>query len=217
MDISSEDASPPTSARRDPDAARRRILDAGAAEFASVGFAGARVDRIARSARINKRMLYHYFGDKQDLYGAVLAERLTGLTSVGGSPDEQLKQLLRQLDQTLARLLIWRLLEPVEESETADGELGAEGLRVALESLQRQDRLPGDLDVTLLARMLMAHVVLERAHGGGGRENGSLSAITGLLASMAPGEIADHPKPRVRLKPAISSVPAGDSAQDASD
>ncbi len=217
MDTLGEGASAPTSARRDPDAVRRRILDAAAAEFATVGFAGARVDRIARRARINKRMLYHYFGDKQGLYGAVLTERLVGLTSVDGTPDEQLKQLLRQLDQTLARLLLWRLLEPVAASGTADDELGAEGLRVALQSLQRQDGLPGDLDVTLLARMLMAHVVLERAHGDGGLENSGLSAITGLLASMAPGEVADHPKPRVRLKPAISSVPAGESGQAASD
>jgi TetR/AcrR family transcriptional regulator len=58
--------------RRRPDATRRRILDAATDEFAAKGLAGARVNEIARRARINKRMLYHYFGGKEALWLAVL-------------------------------------------------------------------------------------------------------------------------------------------------
>ncbi len=43
-------------------------------EFAALGFGGARVDAIAAQAGVNKRMLYHYFGNKDDLYLAVLEE-----------------------------------------------------------------------------------------------------------------------------------------------
>jgi len=57
---------------RHPERTRERILAAALKEFSAKGFAGARVDRIARRARINKRMLYHYFGNKQALYVAVL-------------------------------------------------------------------------------------------------------------------------------------------------
>src|SRR4029453_968170 len=53
---------------RDPQRTRDRILAAALAEFSSEGFAGARVARIARRAKINKRMLYHYFGNKEDLF-----------------------------------------------------------------------------------------------------------------------------------------------------
>ena len=60
------------SATRDPDRTRSRILAAALAEFSSKGFAGARVDAIARRAKGNKRMLYHYFGDKEGLFRAVL-------------------------------------------------------------------------------------------------------------------------------------------------
>ncbi|MBO6782160.1 MAG: TetR family transcriptional regulator [Alphaproteobacteria bacterium] len=60
--------------RRDPDASRERILAAATAEFASKGFGAARVDEIARRAGINKRMLYHYFGNKDDLFRAALEE-----------------------------------------------------------------------------------------------------------------------------------------------
>ena len=51
---------------------RERILGAASAVFAEVGFAGARVDEIARRAGINKAMLYYHVGDKRDLYSEVL-------------------------------------------------------------------------------------------------------------------------------------------------
>jgi TetR/AcrR family transcriptional regulator len=51
-----------------------QILSAAALEFAERGYAGARVDRIARRARINKAMLYYHFGSKQALYRALLRQ-----------------------------------------------------------------------------------------------------------------------------------------------
>lgn len=60
---------------RDPDATRARILDAAEAEFATYGIAGARVDRIAESAQANKALIYKYFGNKEELFDAVFAQR----------------------------------------------------------------------------------------------------------------------------------------------
>ena len=60
----------PTS--RDPEATREAILTAATDEFAAYGLGGARVDRIAERAGINKRMLYYYFGQKEELFLAVL-------------------------------------------------------------------------------------------------------------------------------------------------
>jgi AcrR family transcriptional regulator len=53
---------------RDPEATKARILAAAEREFAKLGLGGARVDRIAAQAKSNKRMLYHYFGNKDDLF-----------------------------------------------------------------------------------------------------------------------------------------------------
>ena len=61
-------------ATRNPDRTRGVILHAATAEFTAKGLSGARVDAIAERAGVNKRMLYHYFGDKQGLYLAVLEE-----------------------------------------------------------------------------------------------------------------------------------------------
>ncbi len=59
---------------RNPDDTRRRILAAAKAEFAKKGLGGARVDDIAARAKANKRMMYHYFGNKDDLFSLVVEE-----------------------------------------------------------------------------------------------------------------------------------------------
>lgn len=58
--------------RRNPEATRRKLLIAARREFAGGGLAGARVDEIAARAGVNKQLVYHYFGDKDALYLAVL-------------------------------------------------------------------------------------------------------------------------------------------------
>jgi TetR/AcrR family transcriptional regulator len=60
--------------RRDPEGTRRKLLAAAKQEFANKGLAGARVNAIAASARLNKQLVYHYFGSKEKLYVAVLEE-----------------------------------------------------------------------------------------------------------------------------------------------
>ncbi len=60
-------------------ATRERILQAAIAEFADKGFSGARTDTIAKLAASNIRMIYHYFGNKEALYVAVLEHVLGAL------------------------------------------------------------------------------------------------------------------------------------------
>ena len=61
-----------TPQRRNPIATRQKLLAAARREFAASGLAGARVDEIAARAGVNKQLVYHYFGDKDALYLAVL-------------------------------------------------------------------------------------------------------------------------------------------------
>lgn len=53
---------------------REKILLAAQGEFAARGFAGARMEAIARGAGINKAMLFYYFSSKEGLYHAILKE-----------------------------------------------------------------------------------------------------------------------------------------------
>jgi TetR/AcrR family transcriptional regulator len=87
----------PRPARVSPDA----ILAAAALEFAERGFGGARVDRIARRARVNKAMLYYHFKSKQRLYRALLrqmftlaAERMQTIAAGDGTPADKVDRAL---------------------------------------------------------------------------------------------------------------------------
>jgi TetR/AcrR family transcriptional regulator len=55
----------------------QKILDAAREEFSKSGLAGARVDRIASRAGVNKAMIYYHFRSKEDLYQTVIDEHLT--------------------------------------------------------------------------------------------------------------------------------------------
>jgi AcrR family transcriptional regulator len=67
--------------KRDPERTSAAILAAAVHEFSLRGYEGARVDAIAKRAKINKRMLYHYFGGKDGLYLAVLEGRYAAIRS----------------------------------------------------------------------------------------------------------------------------------------
>jgi len=87
---------------RRPERTRNRILEAATDEFSERGLGGARVDSIARAAGVNKRMLYHYFGNKEDLFLAVLErayEKIRGQESAlrleNLPPVEAMRRLVR--------------------------------------------------------------------------------------------------------------------------
>jgi AcrR family transcriptional regulator len=56
---------------------RERVLAGATEEFAAHGFAGGRIDRIARRVGLNVRMIYYHFGNKEGLYKGVLREIYT--------------------------------------------------------------------------------------------------------------------------------------------
>jgi TetR/AcrR family transcriptional regulator len=68
--------------RRQPEESRAAILRAAIHEFSREGVAGARMEAIAKAARVNKALLYYYYRDKDALYGTVLEHVFTGLTAV---------------------------------------------------------------------------------------------------------------------------------------
>jgi len=88
--------------RRDPERTREAILAAATAEFAAKGIGGARVDAIAARAGANKRMIYHYFGNKQRLYLSVLERMYAEIR------DAEMELRLEQLEP---RLAMQRLVE----------------------------------------------------------------------------------------------------------
>ena len=64
--------SSPVIKTRDAERSRAVILNAALEEFALFGLGGARIDRIAERSNLNKRLIYYYFTDKDQLFQAVL-------------------------------------------------------------------------------------------------------------------------------------------------
>jgi AcrR family transcriptional regulator len=135
-------------APRDAEATREKILAAALAEFSEKGIAGARVDAIATRAQVNKRMLYYYFGSKDELFQEILQRRLVdrpihvGFSSLG----ERQREIER--DDDYVRLVMWEALQtPADEPANAESRRAFfESLIDTVVTLQRDGLLPDDLD-----------------------------------------------------------------------
>jgi AcrR family transcriptional regulator len=86
----------------------QNILETATQIFAEVGFAGARVDEIARRANVNKAAIYYHIGSKEVLYTRVLqeifsdlSERIARHVQDVQTPEEKLRMYIRQIGQTL--------------------------------------------------------------------------------------------------------------------
>jgi AcrR family transcriptional regulator len=87
---------------RDANRTQASILAAATQEFAHHGLGGARVDRIAERAGLNKRLIYYYFEDKEKLFQAVLELAYRDIRT------EEMKLRLLELDPPIA---VRRLIE----------------------------------------------------------------------------------------------------------
>lgn len=146
-----------TRMRRDPDRTRERILEAALNEFSDKGLEGARVDEIARRAKSNKRMLYHYFGNKDELFRAVLERAYADI-----------RQSERELNlgdlnpaEGMRRLVDFTFVYPAANSRL---------IRLLYnENLHRGEHLKGSTDILEMHTPLVAEIgqLLRRGHRAG--------------------------------------------------
>ncbi|MGW0938737.1 TetR family transcriptional regulator [Streptomyces sp. NPDC002666] len=117
----------------DAEDTRRRIFAAAAAEFAERGLAGARVDRIARSAQANKQAIYLYFGGKERLFAAVVRAKLDEVgAAITIDPDDVAESVGQIFDwhrehPELIRLLLWEALESTGPDSAGVSAAGEDG------------------------------------------------------------------------------------------
>jgi AcrR family transcriptional regulator len=109
------------------DATRKRILRAATEEFAARGLAGARVERIAAASRANKAQLYAYFGNKEQLFSAVLQDQLRAIVDAVPMDGEDLPgYAVRLYDDYLANPLVVKLAVWTRLERAPHGPLGPE-------------------------------------------------------------------------------------------
>jgi len=103
----------------------RRILDAAAKIFSESGFEGARMDEIAKQAKINKAMIYYHIGDKKALYARVLHDMIGDAIELfmgdfrgNKSPEEKLKIYINGVAHIMDQHPHWA---PIMMREQASG------------------------------------------------------------------------------------------------
>jgi AcrR family transcriptional regulator len=147
---------------RDAKATQERLLLAAIDEFAQHGLAGARIDRVAARADANKRLIYAYFGSKDDLFDAVLARTLGVLTEAVPFTPEDLPGFAGALFDQLAvqpkvlRLATWRNFEREAASEHERASYA--GKVAAIKSAQKAGLVDAAIPPADLLAMLMSLV-----------------------------------------------------------
>lgn len=136
----------------DTERTKQLLLDAATAEFSSYGLAGARIDRIADAAGVNKERIYQYYGKKDEFFGIVLERQLaavmdavsltgTGVEAVIGYAGRCFDYQVQHPE--LARLTFWEGLERSEPTALVSRSAGAENkvarLRAALPTITEED------------------------------------------------------------------------------
>lgn len=143
------------------DATKARILQAATDEFAMYGIAGARVDRIAKTAAANKNLIYVYFCSKEQLFDAVLDAHVThGLDSVPFTPDnlpEYAGQIFDYCQQhpEVIRLATWHRLERPDR-DPAGTSPAREAKLEALAAVQKESGLGSDFSPTALLTLVLS-------------------------------------------------------------
>lgn len=174
----------------DTERTKRLLLEAATAEFAEHGLAGARIDRIAATAGVNKERIYQYFGKKDDLFAAVLGARLRAsmddVPMLGVGVDAAGDYAGRLFDHHLAdgvipRLVFWEGLERGAAATAAD----AARMSYHEDKVARfQALLPG-LDRAAAGELLLTIVSLVNAWP-------VLGQLDGFLVGTGPDRVAER-------------------------
>jgi AcrR family transcriptional regulator len=150
----------------DTAATKQKILDAALAEFAEHGPSGTTVERIASAAGVNKERVYNYFGNKRELFMAVMAsesERVAAAVAFDPAADDPVGEYAgRMFDYyanhpQLLRLILWEGLSvhggvAEEAARTAHYRDKAEAVANAqTDGILRDDLPPGALIFSLMA------------------------------------------------------------------
>lgn len=180
-------------------ATSRRILDAATEEFAQRGIAGARIERIISAARTNKAQLYGYFGSKEGLFDAVVADCVGRTTdAVPFDVDDLAGWAVRLYDQNLresnlVRLIAWVRLERRPTGRWFDSSEHEPKL-AAIARVQTEGRLrqgdPFDLLVLIIAMAC------------------AWSPASGVYTATADEPAAEHDRRRALLRDCVARVVA---------
>jgi AcrR family transcriptional regulator len=151
---------------------RDRLLSTAIRMFADQGYEGVSVDRLVEVAKVNKRMVYHYFGSKQGLYGAVLETaylRLGEIEAISFRDDppaaEAIARLVRgyfgflQSHTDLIRVILWENLQGGRHLATLGHHLTKAPILEELERVIEAGKASGEIRREINGRHLLVNLI----------------------------------------------------------
>ena len=190
---------------RDGERSRQRLLDAATVEFAAHGIAGARVDRVAAAAKVNKAQMYGWFGSKDGLFDAVFARHLHRIVDAVPFTADDLPGYAVGLydsyltDPELVRLASWYRLERVPTGDllAAHPGLGDDKVRAVAEA-QARGRVVADVAPQDVYALVIALA-------------GTWSPISATTSASGADDAVTHERRRTALRAAVrrALVPPG--------
>ncbi len=166
---------------------RSRLLAAAREEFTARGVGGARVDRIAAQAGVNKERIYGHFGSKEKLFHAVIADAVAEHINALGLPTDSPAEYVGRIydfhreHPQLLRLMQWEMLHYGQQS-LPDEEQRAEHYA------HKVDALAKTLGVATTSHTAASLVVLI----GLAAWPHALPQLTRLIVGTADDDAADH-------------------------
>lgn len=157
--------------RPSADSTRKQILSAAKKLFMQKGYAGTSISNIAQAAKANSSLIFHHFGNKENLWLQVKEELISDAKPkpVSTRPDS-LKQFLEEaISQILAvkkesplffKMVAWARVEPLEDKDkiigTTSSPVGPLSWLPAIESLKERAVIRSDINSHLLMLWLVA-------------------------------------------------------------
>lgn len=183
---------------RDGQRSRARLLDSATEEFAAYGIAGARVDRIAESAGVNKGQMYTWFGSKDALFDAVFARHLDRIVDAVPFTPYDLPSYAVALydsyltDPELVRLASWNRLERVPTGDLLVAHPGrADPKHAAIARAQEEGRIVGGIRPEEVYALIIAIA-------------GTWSPVSATFTASSADAEADHVRRRLVLRDLVA-------------
>ena len=173
-----------------------RILEAATAEFAQFGFAGARIERITSAARTNKAQVYGYFGTKDGLFDAVLAESFRQIIDLATIEANDLPGwAVRLYDEYLVRpdivrLATWARLERSPQGHLVAADERQDDEKLAAIAAAQQAGAVGAGDPFDVMAMVIAMSM-------------AWSPVSNVYAASSDEEAVEHERRRAYLREAV--------------
>lgn len=146
---------------RDAEATRARLVKAAIREFAEFGIAGGRVDRIATQANANKAQIYHYFGNKEQMFDAAFAEIVARIVEETSFDVQDLPGYATKLaalydrHPEILRMATWQRLERPADTTNPDAEGSIREKVTAIRTAQHNGTLPDHYPPEVLLALVL--------------------------------------------------------------